>query len=256
MQFLMEGARGTIRVGTSGWHYAHWRGPFYPDRLPAAEMLPYYARHFDCVEINNSFYKLPTREIFQAWRERVPPGFVFAVKGSRYITHVKRMKEPAEAVGRLLDRVEPLEEQLGPILFQLPPRWRCDAARLGAFLETLPEDRRFAFEFRDESWFDDAVFGALTARDAALCLYELAGRCSPRVLTASWVYVRLHGPGEAYAGVYTDEALAGWAAACRGWAGDGRDVYVFFDNDQLGYAAQNAARLVELLGGRRRHGAA
>ena len=248
--------RGTIRVGTSGWHYLHWRGPFYPERLPTAEMLPYYARRFGCVEINNSFYKLPTREVFQAWRERVPPDFVFAVKGSRYISHVKRLKEPDEAVGRLLDRVEPLGEQLGPILFQLPPWWHRDTGRLAAFLDALPRDRRFVFEFRDESWFDQTVFDALAAHDAALCFYELAGRCPPRVVTASWLYVRLHGPGAAYEGQYSDEALAGWAATCRGWAGQGRDVYVFFDNDQFGYAPQDAARLASMLTGRRREGAA
>lgn len=234
-----------MRIGTSGWHYAHWRGPFYPPDLKPGEMLDWYARRFDCVELNNSFYKLPTAGAFAAWHDAVPEQFAFAVKGSRYITHVKRLREPAEPIGRLTEAIAGLGKKLGPVLFQLPPTMKCDAARLTAFLDAWPPALASAWEFRDASWFRDEVFDVLASHGASLCLYELKGRRAPEVLTAALVYVRLHGPGAAYQGSYADDALDDWAKRLAGWEAEGHDPWCFFDNDQRGYAAGDALRLRE-----------
>src|SRR5215217_2193905 len=153
----MTPERSDIRIGTSGWHYEHWRGPFYPENLSKGGFLEYYAGHFDTAEINNSFYRLPEKKTLVRWRETVPEGFVFSVKASRYLTHMKKLKDPREPLGRLLDRVSVLGTRLGPILFQLPPRWRANPERLQGLLEILPENHRYAFEFRDPSWFDDKI---------------------------------------------------------------------------------------------------
>ena len=150
-----------VRIGTSGWHYKHWRGPFYPDGLPAQEMLPWYVKQFDTVEINNSFYHLPTEHTFGAWRDSTPPAFCFAVKGSRYITHRKKLNDPHSALERFIPSAEVLGLKLGPLLFQLPPRWSCNVDRLTAFLEALPKTHRYAFEFRDPTWHVDAVYRVL-----------------------------------------------------------------------------------------------
>jgi uncharacterized protein YecE (DUF72 family) len=238
-----------IHIGTSGWHYDHWKGPFYPANLSKSKMLSYYARLFGAVEINNSFYRLPNRETFSDWRETVPDSFVFAVKASGYITHMKKLKDPFETVPRLLEAVTALGANLGPILFQLPPRWKINLARLREFLESLPAGFRYAFEFRDPSWFDDSVYEALHEMGAAFCIYDLAGRLAPQEITADFIYIRLHGPGEAYQGQYDANILAGWAGACSAWLNQGKEIFCFFDNDQAGYAAQDALRLQEMIEG-------
>lgn len=235
--------KGQIYVGTSGWHYGHWKGPFYAVDLPEAEMLPFYAARFRTVEINNTFYRLPAAETFSQWRKATPEGFVFAVKASRYLTHMKKLKDPQEPLALLLEHASALGEKLGPILFQLPPRWRCNPQRLQDFLAALPAGHRYAFEFRDESWFDRRVCDALAEAGVAFCIFELAGLQSPREVTADFVYVRLHGPGGAYQGEYGNSGLAPWAAAISAWARQGKDVYCYFDNDQAGYAARDAPRL-------------
>ncbi len=240
-----------IRIGTSGWHYAHWRGPFYPEKLSSEDMLGYYAERFSTVEINNSFYHLPSRETFRAWRSQTPAGFSFAVKASRYITHMKKLKEPKQPLRKFLLHAGELKEKLGPILFQLPPRWHCNAARLGKFLDALPEGRRYAFEFRDPTWFQDEIYALLRQQNAAFCAYDLAGTESPRLLTADFAYVRLHGPNESkYSGCYTRRQLRDWVKQCREWLdGGAKNVFVYFDNDQAGYAARNAGEMQEMIGG-------
>jgi uncharacterized protein YecE (DUF72 family) len=235
-----------IRIGTSGWCYPHWRGRFYPRGLSAAGELAFYARHFGSVEINNTFYRLPERRTLAAWRDSVPRDFLFAVKASRYLTHMKKLAAPAAAVRRFFRRIEVLGGKLGPVLFQLPPRWRCDAPRLGVFLDALPGGLRYAFEFRDRSWLTEAVYDALARRNAALCIYELASFQSPARITADFAYVRLHGPAAAYRGCYSPRALTGWARRLRQWAADGLAVYCYFDNDEAGYAAHNALQLVRI----------
>ncbi len=241
--------KSLIHVGTSGWHYSHWRGPFYPEDLPPAAFLKFYQQKFQTVEINNSFYRLPTEKTMIDWRESVPPGFIFAVKGSRYITHMKKLQDPEKTLTLLMERVPLLGDRLGPILFQLPPRWGFDAERLGHFLGALPRGYRFALEFRDPSWLYDAASRLLKEQGAAFCMYDFAGRASPREVTADFVYIRLHGPGGAYQGRYSREALADWAKDITAWAAEGKEVYCYFDNDEAGYAARNALELKDMLSG-------
>jgi len=236
-----------VHIGTSGWHYAHWKGPFYPEGMTAAELLPWYAGRFQTAEINNSFYRLPAAETFAVWREAVPAGFIFAVKASRFITHMKKLTDPAEPLATFLGRASILGEKLGPILFQLPPRWKRNAGRLRSFLDELPEGYRYAFEFRDESWFDPEIYAALAEHGAAFCIFELAGMLSPREVTADFVYLRLHGPGAAYQGEYGRKGLAPWAEAISAWTRQGKDVYCYFDNDQSGFAPRDARRLQAML---------
>jgi uncharacterized protein YecE (DUF72 family) len=212
-------------------------------------MLPYYTRHFKAVEINNSFYRLPHEETLTEWRQTAPASFVFALKASRYITHMKKLKNPSETLPKLLKAASVLQSKLGPILFQLPPRWKVNPARLRDFLKSLPDKFGYAFEFRDPSWFDDRIYKALREAGAAFCIYDLAGRLSPKETTADFVYIRLHGPGEAYQGRYDTQTLAGWAGAIHTWHHQGKEVYCFFDNDQAGYAAQDALRLREMIDG-------
>jgi uncharacterized protein YecE (DUF72 family) len=237
-----------LRIGTSGWHYRHWRGPFYPDDLPTSKMFAYYQQHFDTVEINNSFYRLPPPGCFAGWREVSSADFCFAVKASRFITHNKKLKDPENALENLLPRAEELKEKLGPILFQLPPRWRRNAERLEGLLGILPRKHRYAFEFREPSWNLPEIYQILRRYNAAFCIYELAGYHSPFEITADFTYVRLHGPGEKYQGSYSHGVLEHWAEQIASWRRELKGVYVYFDNDQAGYAARNALELKKLAG--------
>lgn len=244
----MGSQKGRIRIGTSGWSYDHWQGGVYPRDLPADERLSFYLQRFDSVEINNSFYSLPARETLREWRDTVPADFLFAAKASRYITHMKKLKDPEESTRRFFSRISDLGDKLGPILFQLPPRWHFDAGRLAEFLDVLDRDHRFALEFRDHSWHTDETLQLLRDHGAAFCIFDLAGFTSPKELTADFTYLRLHGPDGAYQGSYDDKALAGWAGALSSWTDMGTDVFCYFDNDENGYAARNALRLREMLG--------
>jgi uncharacterized protein YecE (DUF72 family) len=237
-----------IHIGTSGWHYEHWRGPFYPEDLPKKRFLEYYRQYFRTVEINNSFYRLPRKETLISWRDTAQQGFIFAVKGSRFITHMKKLKDPESSLSRFMEVVGVLGEKMGPILFQLPPRWRFNRERFHAFLEALPQDCRYAFEFRDPSWFVPEAYEELHRQGAAFCIYELAGRHSPREVTADFIYIRLHGPEGAYQGQYDTRVLAGWAGAFSTWTSQGKEVFCYFDNDEAGYAPQDALRLHEMVG--------
>ncbi len=233
----------TVRIGTSGWHYRHWCGPFYEEKLASGKMLDFYMRHFDTVELNNSFYKLPSEAAFACWRDSTPPGFCFAVKASRFITHNKKLKDPENTLENFLPRVEVLGKKLGPILFQLPPRWSVNLERLDEFLSVLPRRHRYAFEFREHSWHRPRVYEVLRRHRAAFCIFELAGFQSPIAITADFAYVRLHGPGGPYQGSYSHAQLSGWAERIRAWMRKLKAVYVYFDNDEAGYAAQNALEL-------------
>lgn len=241
---------GRIYIATSGWHYAHWIGPFYPAGLSKSRLLEHYIKHFNSVELNNSFYRLPETETFERWRELVPPDFIFSVKASRLITHSKKLKDPVAPLNNLLERAGALGEKLGPILFQLPPGWRLNAERLRGFLEALPEGRRYAFEFRNPSWFDKAVYDLLKEHHCAFCIYEFDYLLSPREVTTDFVYIRLHGPTGKYRGQYTDEVLSDWAGFVKGRAKESLDVYCYFDNDEAGYAALDAMRLKSMVEGR------
>ena len=238
-----------IRIGTSGWHYAHWRGPFYPDRCSGAKMLEFYFERLDTVEINNSFYRLPSAETFRCWRESTPKNFCFAVKASRFITHNKKLKGPENALDKFFPSASELKEKLGPILFQLPPKWRVNLERLEEFLAVLPNGKRwrYAFEFREPSWLNEETYAVLREHNAAFCIYELAGFRTENIVTADWVYVRLHGPGGKYQGSYDSSQLSQWAERIANWQQSLRAVYVYFDNDQAGYAVQNALELKSMI---------
>lgn len=235
-----------MHIGTSGWAYPHWRGRFYPLDMDGSEWLAFYAKHFASVEVNRSFYRLPERAVFAAWRQQTPAAFVFSVKASRYITHMKKLREPEHTLPPLLDAVFGLEDKLGVLLFQLPPRWRADVGRLDAFLAALPRGQRVAFELRDPCWHNAAVMALLARHNAAFCIYDLAGFESPRAVTADFVYLRLHGPGAAYCGRYGRRSLTGWA----NWLAQQSvaAAYVYFDNDQAAYAVQDALELKAMLG--------
>ncbi len=186
-----------IFIGTSGWHYKHWLGVFYPPGTSGGEMFEFYARHFDTVEINNSFYRLPTANTFDNWRESSPRNFCFAVKGSRFITHMKKLKDPKISSAKFFLLAERLEKKLGPILFQLPPRWKLNLERLSAFLDDLPARHKYVFEFRDESWLVTPVFELLRRHNAAFCVHDFADMKVPREITADFSYIRFHGPTSA-----------------------------------------------------------
>ncbi len=238
---------GAIRIGTSGWHYPHWRGPFYPEKLPASKMLEFYTQHFDTVELNNTFYRLPREKGLEAWRDSTPGGFLFAAKGSRYLTHMKKLKDPGPGVEKFFDRIDPLGKKLGPVVFQLPPWWEVNLGRLEEFLETLPPRRRYAFELRNPTWHSEEVYRILRRHRAAFCIFEIAGFRSGLEITANFTYVRLHGPGGAYQGSYPSKTLKTWADRIRAWQRELREIYVYFDNDQAGYAVENALGLKKLL---------
>lgn len=211
-------------------------------------MLDFYAQRFNTVEINNSFYRLPRSETLQRWRDSTPKGFVFAFKASRYITHMKKLKDPQESLNKMLDAAQYLSPKLGPILFQLPPRWRVNPRRLSDLLATLPQELVYAFEFRDPSWYHDEIYTILREHGAAFCMYHLEGHLSPKEVTADFIYIRLHGPSrQAYQGEYDAQTLSGWAGALSSWQRQGKAVYCYFDNDQAGYAARNALKLQEMV---------
>ncbi|MFZ5789341.1 MAG: DUF72 domain-containing protein [Pseudomonadota bacterium] len=240
--------RGQAFVGSSGWSYDHWVGLVYPERAKPRDWLAHYAKRLGTVEINASFYHLPKPEMLEGWAERTPAGFRFAVKAWRRITHYRRLVDCAEPLTVFIERVAALGPKLGPVLFQLPPRFGLDLDRLTAFLALLPEDRRFAFEFRDPSWHVEPVYRALAAKNAAFCPFQLGKLAGPRVVTADFVYVRLHGPKARYRGDYSKAALAGWAKWLRTQMKAGYDTYVYFDNtDEADYAVRDAERLAAML---------
>ena len=234
-----------IRIGCSGWNYRHWRGTVYPRSAPAARWLELYAQWFDTVEVNATFYRLPTRRAVERWASATPPEFCFAVKASRYLTHVRRLRDLRPGLERFLERIEPLVDagKLGPVLWQLPPRFRRDDYRLSDALAVLPPGRH-AFEFRDETWFADEVYELLRRHDAALVVADRApAGASPWVETAGWSYLRFH-HGRARGGAYGREALHTWARKIGEAPGD---VYAYFNNDWEGFAVANARTLERFL---------
>jgi uncharacterized protein YecE (DUF72 family) len=238
-----------LRIGCSGWNYAHWRnGVFYPPRLASREWLSFYARHFDTVELNTTFYRLPRRDAAQRWADESPDGFLFAVKVSRYLTHIKRLQDVRVHLPLLYERIEPLRPKLGPLLWQLPPTFKVDVARLAAALEQLPRGERHAFEFRHPSWFTDDVLTLLREHGAALVVADRpeVNAFQLRELTADFTYVRFHAGTRGRNGNYSQRELAEWAERLAGWAEEA-DVYAYFNNDWEGFAVENARVLANLL---------
>ena len=244
---MTSACSSSVHIGTSGWHYGHWRGPFYPKDLAPDKMLTYYTEHFDTVEINNSFYRLPTTAALEGWCKQTPAKFCFAVKASRYITHNRKLKDPEQTFDKFMSQAGKLEPKLGPILFQLPPSWRVNVERLDEFLSVLPKTNRYAFEFRNPTWDIPQVYDTLSKHRAALCIFELAGFQSPIKVTTDFAYVRLHGPGKAYQGSYSTARLSTWAKRIQAWQEQLERIFVYFDNDQAGFAPKNALQLKGML---------
>jgi uncharacterized protein YecE (DUF72 family) len=237
----------TIRIGTSGWVYNHWREIFYPRDLCQADWLGYYTCEFDTVEINYSFYRLPSGDAFDRWREQAPPGFLYAVKASRYLTHLKKLKDPEDPLERFFERAGRLRETLGPVLYQLPPRWHVNLPRFEHFLAALPQGYSHVIEFRDASWLINDVFQLMERHHVAHCIHDMHPLQVPLRITAPPVYVRLHGD-PASGGDYQHAALEAWARRIDDWRSQRLDVFVYFNNDIGGYALENARTLRKLLG--------
>ena len=234
-------------IGTSGWHYDHWRHLFYPDKLPKAKWLEFYARHFTTVELNNSFYRLPSETAFATWHDSSPANFTFAVKVSRFITHIKRLKNSEEPVGTFLARAKILKEKLGPLLYQLPPNMHRDDDRLESFLSVLPKGLKHVLEFRHESWLDDSVFEILRRHSVGLCVFDVPGLTCPLVATADFVYIRFHGSTGLYSSCYSDEELVEWVKRVADLSANLKAVYIYFNNDAEAFAVRNAMTLRDYL---------
>ena len=239
--------KSNIYVGTSGWNYDHWRGVFYPPDCPKPGWLQHYARYFSTVEVNTTFYRHPRPETLEGWRQKTPEEFVWAVKASRYITHIKRLRNAGESLERFFNAARILKDKLGPVLFQLPPGLDFKEGVFEEFCADLGKyHHRCTIEVRHKSWLEECVLTKLEKNRIAFCISDTAGRYPYReAITADFIYIRLHGPRRLYASDYSEEELQVWAKKIILW---NRDTYVYFDNDFGGYAPKNAARLKEILG--------
>ena len=235
----------TAYIGTSGYVYNHWKGVFYPVGLPAAGWFEFYCRHFRTVEINNSFYQLPERSTFENWREKSPREFVFTVKVSRYLTHMKKLKDPEEPLSRFMANAGGLGRKLGPLLFQLPPNFKPNVQRLAGLLALRKKNMQWVFEFRRKSWFEDEILDALRKGGAGFCVHDITDGC-PTTATANFAYLRLHG-GETNGGNYDRSVLRRWSKQIDEWLDESLDVFVYFNNDIEGYAVANARTLIGML---------
>lgn len=239
-----------IHIGASGWNYDGWKGVFYPEKITGNAMLDAYVKTFSTVEVNGTFYSLPEPETVADWSRRVPADFLFSVKASRYITHMKKLKDPEEPLSNLFEILESFGDKLGPVLFQLPPGWNADTERLEHFLKQLPKCFRYTFEFRDESWFCEEVYALLDQYRVSLCFYDYEKKQSPHHHFADFVYLRLHGPeATAYKGSYPDETLDDYAKNCLSWRKNGQSIFVYFDNDEKAQAPRDAQRLINRVKG-------
>jgi uncharacterized protein YecE (DUF72 family) len=237
-----------VLIGTSGWHYDSWRGPFFPRGLPIKSQLQYYGSQFSTVELNGVFYRTPTPEAVRSWYERTGNDFVFAWKASKFITHWKRLSQNSvNSLALLEDRLSLLQDKIGPVLFQLPPDFRADADRLVSFCKLLSDKRRYSFEFRHPSWYAPRILRLLSEHNIALCLSDHHDAPAPWRRTADFVYVRGHGPTGRYRGHYRPETLGHWATRIRSWNKQGCEVFVYFDNDQKSAAPADALALRRLL---------
>jgi uncharacterized protein YecE (DUF72 family) len=240
-----------IRIGTSGWHYKAWHGPFYPSDVRIKDFLSYYVEQFDTAEINNSFYRLPTEKAVKAWHDSTPEDFLFAWKASRFITHMKRLKDIEDSIDLVFGRMAGLAEKFGPVLFQLPPSFKADAEtreRLARCLDLIPARYRYAFEFRHPSWYEDSIFDLLRNHNTALCISDHAAAPAPWIATADFVYIRAHGTNGRYAGSYSRDTLQDWARQIARWSEEQHDAYVYFDNDIKSAAPGDARELLRLIG--------
>lgn len=236
-----------IFIGTSGWSYADWKEAFYPKDVKSKDWLAYYSSHFDTVELNNTFYHLPSENSIKSWFSTAPKGFVFAVKASQYITHLKRLTDPSETTRRFFDAIRGLKDHLGPILFQLPPSFKQNLERLQEFIRYLPPGFQYVFEFRHPTWYSDDTYDLLKKYDVALCITDLKGKQSPEVITTKFTYLRLHGPQKAYMGEYGPKRLQKWSKQFEEWVEKDIHVYCYFDNDAKSAAIKDAFEIKKQL---------
>jgi len=251
--------RRRLRIGCSGWLYKHWRGDFYPAELPVSRWFAHYALSFDTVEINNSFYRLPPPDTFAKWREQAPSHFLYAVKASRFLTHMKKLRDPDDPLFRFFESTKELGPRLGPILYQLPPHWPINVERFDTFLRALAPAARGAglktvpytvVEFREPSWYDERIFDLMREHNVALCLHDMQGSATGKLVVGPFVYVRFHFGTKKYGGRYSDERLNEWADWLADRASDGLHVFAYFNNDTGGHAPRDAARLRRIIGDR------
>lgn len=235
-------------IGTSGWNYPHWQGVFYPDDLNQAKWLQYYTKFFNCVELNVTFYRSVRKETFQNWYKKTPKGFCFVAKGPRFITHIKRLKEPKESLKIFIESAKGLKEKLACILWQLPPSYKKDISRLETFLKLVKKTRiRQAFEFRNESWFGDQTYSLIKDYNACLCIAHSGEFPCVKEITSDFLYLRFHGGELLYGSNYSDKELKEWANFAK--HSKCRDIFAFFNNDAYGYAVKNALKFRGLLEG-------
>jgi uncharacterized protein YecE (DUF72 family) len=246
---IMAKAKCDIRIGTSGWYYYHWVGRFYPSDLPKSKWFEFYAKEFNTVEINNTFYHLPKQKSVQRWYKVAPKNFVYAVKANRFITHIKRLKDISEPLERFFEIIGLFKEKLGPVLYQLPPSLHKDLDLLKSFILLLPKRSLSVFEFRHKSWYDEGTFELLNENGAGFCIHDLGGLETPRVITGDVIYIRFHGTTGRYAGNYTMRALRNWSNWIKDNKSSVRAVYAYFNNDYNAYAVQNAKELKKYLSG-------
>lgn len=235
-----------IYIGTSGWSYSHWKDNFYPKDLNSKQWLKYYSRAFSTVEVNMTFYRTPNVSTLQNWFAQTPAKFTFSVKANRYITHQKRLKDCQEYLDFFHKTIQTLKSKVGPILFQLPPSFKANKERLIEFIGCLSKQHKYTFEFRHSSWFTDDIYEVLSKNDIALCITDLNGKPSPEEITSHFTYIRLHGPQKSYQGSYGTSKLKAWQKKIEKWSAK-TSVYCYFDNDEKGYAIQDAKSLQELL---------
>ena len=241
-------AAAPLYIGTSGWHYKHWRTAFYPSTSATRDWLPHYARYFNTVEMNNVFYRFPSEKAVEQWRDLVPEKFLFSVKASRFLTHRKKLTDPQQPIQNLLDRMSHIGKKLGSILFQLPPRWRVNLDRLAAFTEWLPRNGMdFVFEFRDPSWYADEVLKLLSERCLSLCVHDWPLCKAPQLVTGRIAYIRFHGPDKPYTGKYSVAQLRPWIERIQIWRRQVERVFIYFNNAQEAFAIHNAQQMKSAL---------
>lgn len=245
--------QNNFNIGTSGWSYSGWLGNFYPEKIKSNLVLPYYAKYLDSVELNNSFYQIPKEKNIKTWVEITPTHFIFSCKANRYITHMKKLEDVDDSLKRLLKAFSNFEEKLGPILFQFPPYWQIDIPRLKKFIEQLPKQFLYTFEFRHKNWFCDELYELLYKNEMTLCFYDHKRYRSPEIVTGKFIYIRMHGPHEeAYKGAYEESTLQEYAQKLIHWKREGKAIYCYFDNDEKANAPKDAQRLQQLVNKTRR----
>jgi uncharacterized protein YecE (DUF72 family) len=232
-----------IHVGTSGWSYPHWKENFYPPGLKTSEWLTYYSKVFSTVEVNTTFYHTPLLSTVEKWNAQVGTDFFFSIKAHSYMTHRKKLHDCQDSLQFFYKSIQKLDSKMGPILFQLPPSFKLNKERLIEFIHLLSDDYKYTFEFRHSSWFIDEIYELLSKNDIALCITDLNGKLSPEEITSSFTYIRLHGPQMAYTGSYGPAELKSWKTKINNWMASNKSVYCYFDNDEKGYAVEDAKAL-------------